>query len=435
MIELWLKFTDESGEPRRIPVDSENYLIGRHSGNDLSVADGKLSREHLKIERFGEVFVVSDLDSSNGTTLNGKKIVGPAAIENADVLNLGGGLKLEVEFIYGDFRSSENDSVDESSAEKNKTVSAATALAVPPANSAAGFGSSRISTGVFWLAPVFGLLIFVLIGGLFFVFSGNKREKRAKNAADFVYSTDKSPVVQENSKSEDSQIEPLETKEKSVDAPALPDSEEKEKNEMSAASEREKIASRAADFMRLIAFNDPKPFVTGEQTKMLEMRLSQFKNSSALAENINAVNKNKPQFEALAGSKNLKPQFLAVAALTKLDSRRGDPLATAKAMLPALSDLKATLDNKLADDNLLIIAGYAKKEAGSGTKLQNVIEGLSKSSQTENITPREIRTVWFLRKMNKLTDTEFDFALAFLAIGTISQNPKEFNVDAEPLIF
>jgi hypothetical protein len=44
---------------------------------------------------------------------------------------------------------------------------------------------------------------------------------------------------------------------------------------------------------------------------------------------------------------------------------------------------------------------------------------------------REIRTIWYLKKNNKITDSEYEFALRFLAVGTIMQNPKAFGVNTE----
>ena len=79
MIELWLKYTDRDGEILRVIVDKDKFAIGRHSENDLAIADSRLSREHALVERFGDVFVVSDRGSSNGTELNGAAIDEPAA--------------------------------------------------------------------------------------------------------------------------------------------------------------------------------------------------------------------------------------------------------------------------------------------------------------------------------------------------------------------
>jgi hypothetical protein len=173
--------------------------------------------------------------------------------------------------------------------------------------------------------------------------------------------------------------------------------------------------------------------LTGKQAEIVNSKINALKGSSRLAENFQAVKKNAAQFETLANSRNLKAQFLATAALAKIGDARGDPLAVAQTMLPFLNDLKVTLDNKLADDNLLIIAAYERGAAGKPRSLQSTLEALSKT--TQNVSPREIRTIWFLREKGKITEAEFDFAVRFIAVGAIMQNPKEFNVNAEAVTF
>ncbi len=59
----------------------------------------------------------------------------------------------------------------------------------------------------------------------------------------------------------------------------------------------------------------------------------------------------------------------------------------------------------------------------------------SLANQNQTISSRQVRTIWFLRDKGELTDQEFELALRFLAIGTITQNPKAFNVNAEALVF
>jgi hypothetical protein len=61
------------------------------------------------------------------------------------------------------------------------------------------------------------------------------------------------------------------------------------------------------------------------------------------------------------------------------------------------------------------------------------LEALAKKNP--GVSPREIRTIWFLKKQGKITDAEYEYALRFLAIGTITQNPKDFNVNAEAITF
>jgi hypothetical protein len=48
---------------------------------------------------------------------------------------------------------------------------------------------------------------------------------------------------------------------------------------------------------------------------------------------------------------------------------------------------------------------------------------------------RRIRTIWFLKENGRITDSQFEFALRFLAVGTISQNPADFGVNAEAVRF
>ena len=39
---LWLDFKDENGQDRRVEAAGELFTIGRHSANDLAVADSRL---------------------------------------------------------------------------------------------------------------------------------------------------------------------------------------------------------------------------------------------------------------------------------------------------------------------------------------------------------------------------------------------------------
>lgn len=66
-------------------------IIGRDERVDLSLSDGSISRAHCSVERAANDsgYELVDLDSTNGTTLNGERVVGRRAIEAGDKIFLG----------------------------------------------------------------------------------------------------------------------------------------------------------------------------------------------------------------------------------------------------------------------------------------------------------------------------------------------------------
>jgi len=424
MTELWLKFKDEKGEDRRVLVEGNKFVIGRHSENDLSIPNGKLSRQHVKIETFAEVFVVSDCGSSNGTTLNGADLRDPVALKDGDKLNLGGGLEIQTEIISDrpeakqqDADDADEDSDDDFSGGSNSQSSSVSASS----------GNSSIPTGVFIAAPIL-VIVFLLCGGgaiLFFGGSGANNNRSNNDIGSYYPTPDETPerTPQSSSPKSSATVGGNATTSPSPEETAAPETPD----------EKKKIEQNSAAFLQRIALNDPSAFLKTSQIDLVNSKISQFKGSSNLAENLKAVKSNASQFQTLAQSKGLKPLFLATAALAEIGNNRGNPLETAQRMLPVFSDLRISLANNLADDNLMMIAAYDQGKAGKFKDLRNVLEALAKKNPS--VSPREIRTIWFLKQQGKITDAEFEFALRFLAIGTITQNPKDFNVNAEAVIF
>ena len=67
--------------------------VGRGKNNDEVLNDSTVSRNHLEIF-FGDdgLVVVTDLNSANGTTVNGKKITTPTKLDSLDILKAGNSL-------------------------------------------------------------------------------------------------------------------------------------------------------------------------------------------------------------------------------------------------------------------------------------------------------------------------------------------------------
>lgn len=77
------------GEPYRFAVDKDVITIGRSKRNDLVLADQWLSRHHAEIRRDSSRYSISDLDSRNGTYVNGMRISQTVPLQNGDVVTLG----------------------------------------------------------------------------------------------------------------------------------------------------------------------------------------------------------------------------------------------------------------------------------------------------------------------------------------------------------
>lgn len=441
MPELWLKYIDGSGEHQRVLVESERFVVGRHSANDLCIPSEKISREHLKIERRDDRFVAADCYSSNGTTLNGENLIEPTFLRNGDNLNLGGGSEIEIEIVSGKNDPNLATPVYSGGSATGETGLPAAANISTVTKTSNPSDGGAIPMSFFYLAPLFGLGILLFLGAIVYVSSGNDKTKSAESENDIIVTSDTGDVSEDepetNLKSEKT---PRPTIEKSGNSNSnnsnsgnLNSSTEPTDLQTTAPKnlpDTVKIEQNSTAFLRRIAQNDPKAFLTSERAQIVDAKIKQLRGSSALADNIKAAKSSAAQIQALAVSKNMKPQFLAVAALTKLGNNRGDVLQTAQSMTDVLEKLDTHIGSELADDSLLVVAAYEQGAAGEFLKMRNMLQQLSNQFPESS---RTIRSVWFLHKNGKISDAQFDFAVRFLAIGTITQNPKDFSVNAEEL--
>lgn len=72
----------------RYEIDSFPVLIGRDPANGIAIDDDEASRFHLKIKKRLSTYIAKDLNSKNGTILNGTRISN-AVLKNNDVLQIG----------------------------------------------------------------------------------------------------------------------------------------------------------------------------------------------------------------------------------------------------------------------------------------------------------------------------------------------------------
>ena len=78
---------DEGDE---FPLNSAPKTLGRGGQNDLVLSgDEFASARHARIELRGDGAWVQDLDSTNGTDVNGARVVGAQRVRGGDVLRVG----------------------------------------------------------------------------------------------------------------------------------------------------------------------------------------------------------------------------------------------------------------------------------------------------------------------------------------------------------
>lgn len=97
------------GEEETYPISKIPFKIGRDPHNDIVLRSKIVSREHAQIVKAKEGLTIVDLDSHNGTFINGTRIK-EAILRDSDEILIGGILILYQETITEDVHFSEDDS-------------------------------------------------------------------------------------------------------------------------------------------------------------------------------------------------------------------------------------------------------------------------------------------------------------------------------------
>jgi FHA domain/DUF1707 SHOCT-like domain len=91
---------------RRVPFSlqfpragGDRFTIGRDASCDLAIADMTVSRQHAQLERTPDGWLLSDLESTNGTRVNGWRVRGQVPVKVGDLVSFG---NLEVIFSRSD---------------------------------------------------------------------------------------------------------------------------------------------------------------------------------------------------------------------------------------------------------------------------------------------------------------------------------------------
>lgn len=89
--EPWIlvRQTGESNSAQRSKITGPSFVIGRHGDCQLSIADPTVSGRHAELLFVDDDLFVRDLNSTNGTLLNGRRIQSLTGLRAGDVLHFG----------------------------------------------------------------------------------------------------------------------------------------------------------------------------------------------------------------------------------------------------------------------------------------------------------------------------------------------------------
>ena len=83
-----LRQTEGPDRGKVYPIDKDCVILGRHPSCDIVLEIGAVSRQHARIVRTGSGFFLEDLNSRNGTYLNGQRVHGRQPLKDGDQIRI-----------------------------------------------------------------------------------------------------------------------------------------------------------------------------------------------------------------------------------------------------------------------------------------------------------------------------------------------------------
>jgi pSer/pThr/pTyr-binding forkhead associated (FHA) protein len=72
-----------------IPITKKRMVLGNDLDCDIYLDDPRVTEQHAAIRKNGPDYTLTDLETSSGTAINGKRIT-EAALRSGDVITIGG---------------------------------------------------------------------------------------------------------------------------------------------------------------------------------------------------------------------------------------------------------------------------------------------------------------------------------------------------------
>ena len=93
-----LLMVDGPSPGKRTFIDQPELIIGRDEQCDVVIPERQVSRHHARIRQERGKYLLEDLDSKNGTFVNGQEIEGPYSLQDGDEVQIAFCCKLEEVF-------------------------------------------------------------------------------------------------------------------------------------------------------------------------------------------------------------------------------------------------------------------------------------------------------------------------------------------------
>ena len=84
-----LVITEGSREGMEMPLGGGPITIGRSSESNVVIRDDYTSTHHARLDLRGEGWVLSDLESTNGTFVDGQKVTAPVHVAERTPITIG----------------------------------------------------------------------------------------------------------------------------------------------------------------------------------------------------------------------------------------------------------------------------------------------------------------------------------------------------------
>jgi len=82
---------------KTFPLSKSEMYIGRDATNDVIINDAEISRKHSRLVMVPGGYMIEDLGSTNGTFVNGQRLMGPHTLRPGELVMLGENISLAFE--------------------------------------------------------------------------------------------------------------------------------------------------------------------------------------------------------------------------------------------------------------------------------------------------------------------------------------------------